>query len=216
MFGICFFTIPGPLSSTVILNLSFPISTIWMLISGRTLASTPQEEFSYELRIPRERVAVLIGKRGEIKRSLQKETKTKLVVNSQEGEVWITGRDALLLYLAREIIRAIGRGFNPDVARQLLKQDYSLEIISIAEHVRGTNDLKRLRGRVIGEGGKSRRTIEELTETSICVYGKTAGIIGPAENLPDAHKAIERLLTGSPHAHVYKWLERRRKERRRR
>jgi len=179
------------------------------------MASTPQEEFSYELRIPKERVAVLIGKKGEVKRAIEHETETRIEVNSEEGEVNITGRDALLLYLAREIVRAIGRGFNPDIAKQLLKQDYAFELISVSDYARTPNDLKRLRGRVIGEDGKSRKTIEELTQTTICVFGKTAGIIGPAEYISDARRAIEKLLTGSPHALVYRWLERRRKERKR-
>jgi ribosomal RNA assembly protein len=178
------------------------------------MASAPTEEYSYELRVPKERVAVLIGKKGETKRALEHETKTKIEVNS-EGEIAITGKDALLLYLAREIIRAIGRGFNPEIARLLLKHDYAFELIPLSEYSRSPNDLKRLRGRVIGEAGKSRRTIEELTQTTICVYGKTVGIIGPAEHISDSRRAVERLLTGSPHAHVYRWLERRRRERRR-
>ena len=176
------------------------------------MAST--EEFAYELHIPKERVAVLIGTKGETKRSLEQDTKTKIEVDSEEGEVRITGEDALLLYLAREIIRAVGRGFNPEIARQLLKQDYGFEIISIVDFARNPNDLERLRGRVIGEGGKSRRVIEEFTETSVCVFGKTIGIIGPAEHLADARRAIESLLVGSPHANVYRWLEKKRREHR--
>ena len=178
------------------------------------MASTPDKEFSYELRIPKERVAVLIGKKGETKRGIEHETKTKLTINSQEGDIKIVGEDALLLYLCREIIRAIGRGFNPDIARQLLKSDYAIEFISITDFARNPNDLERLRGRVIGEGGKSRRTIEELSQVTICVYGKTIGIIGPADYIVDARKAVENLLTGSSHALVYKILEKKRRERR--
>jgi len=180
------------------------------------MASTPTEEFSYELRIPKERVAVLIGKKGEMKRAIEHDTKTKIQVNSEEGEIRLRGKDALLLYLAREIIRAIGRGFNPDIAKQLLKSDYAFELITISDYARTSRDLIRLRGRVIGEGGKSRRTIEELTETTICVFGKTAGIIGPGDQISDARRAIENLLSGSTHAHVYKWLEKRRRQKRRR
>lgn len=178
------------------------------------MTSTPTQEFSYELRIPKERVAVLIGKKGEMKRTIEHETKTKIQVSSEEGTVGLNGPDALYLYLAREIVRAIGRGFNPEVALLLLRQDYAFELISIQDYARTPNDLERLRGRVIGEGGKSRRIIEELTETNVCVFGKTIGIIGPADNIADARRAIETLLAGSPHAHVYRWLERRRKQRR--
>lgn len=149
-----------------------------------------------------------------MKRTIEHETKTKIQVNSEEGIVSLNGPDALYLYLAREIVRAIGRGFNPEVALLLLRQDYAFELVSIQDYTKTQNDLERLRGRVIGEGGKSRRIIEELTETNVCVFGKTIGIIGPADNINDARRAIETLLSGSPHAHVYRWLEKRRKHRR--
>lgn len=174
----------------------------------------PLEEFAYELRIPRERIAVLIGPKGEQKRALEAETKTKIEIDSEEGDIRIKGVDALLLYLAREIVRAIGRGFNPEVARLLLKQDYGFELILVDEYARNAGDLERLRGRVIGEGGKSRKTIEDLTDVQLCVFGKTIGLIGPIENLTDARRAIESLLSGSPHAHVYRYLEKKKKERR--
>ena len=178
------------------------------------MASPPTEEFSYELRIPKERVAVLIGAKGETKRHVEHETKTHIKIDSTEGDVQIRGKEALLLYLAREIVRAIGRGFNPEVALQLLKSDYAFELITIPEFARNANDLERLRGRVIGEGGKSRKTIEELTDVSICVFGKTVGLLGPADTIVNARRAVESLLSGSPHAHVYRWLEKKRKEQR--
>ena len=69
-----------------------------------------------------------------------------------------------------------------------------------------------MKGRIIGAEGKSRRTIEELTETNVSVYGKTVSIIGLAEGVDMARRAIETLLSGSPHANVYKWLEKKRRE----
>lgn len=178
------------------------------------MTSTPPEEFFYELRVPKDRVAVIIGKNGDIKRRIERDTKTELDINSSEGEIRIGGKDALLLYIAREIIRAIARGFNPDIALQLLKQDYGFELINISDFARNQNDYGRLRGRIIGEGGKSRRTIEELTHTNISVYGKTVAIIGPLTNITDARRAVLNLLQGSTHASVYRWLEKKRRERR--
>ena len=70
----------------------------------------------------------------------------------------------------------------------------------------------RLKGRVIGQEGKSRKIIEGLTETYISVYGKTISIIGQAENVSVARRAIESLLAGSNHATVYRWLEKKRRE----
>ena len=34
-------------------------------------------EYSYELKIPKDRVAVLIGKDGEVKKSIEEDTKSK-------------------------------------------------------------------------------------------------------------------------------------------
>lgn len=170
------------------------------------------EEFMYELRIPKERVAVLIGKNGEAKKDLEEHTKTQIKVDSREGDVFISGKDALGLYTARELVKAIGRGFNPDIARLLLKQDFVLEIIEIAEYTKTKNSMIRLKGRVIGREGKSRKLIEELTESSISVYGKTISIIGPSESVSLARQAVTSLLKGSTHANVYKWLEKKRRE----
>ncbi len=166
--------------------------------------------FSYELKIPKDRVAVLIGKKGEIKKQLEADTKTKISVDSKEGDVLIEGKDALNIYTTREIIKAVGRGFNPVVALFLLKPDYCFELIDMSEFLKTKNNLLRIKGRIIGKEGKCRRIIEELTETNISIYGKTAAIIGQAENVIIARRAIENLIKGSSHAKIYRFLEKQR------
>lgn len=172
-------------------------------------------EYAYELKIPKERIAVLIGAKGEIRKRIEDLTHAKLDIDSDEGGVRIHGSDALGLFTAREIVRAIARGFNPEIACQLMKQDVGFEIIPLASFVKNQDDMTRLKGRVIGEGGKARRVIEELTGCAISVYGKTVAVLGPIEAVPTARKAIEALLSGQNHASVYHWLERRAKELRR-
>ncbi len=174
--------------------------------------TSEMNEYSYEIRIPKDRVAVLIGKKGEVKKNLEENTNTRINIDSQEGMVLIEGSDPIFLFSLREIIRAISRGFNPEIASLLLKQDYGLEILPLKDYIKNKKTLERLRGRVIGEGGKSRETIETLTGTYISVYGKTVSIIGEFNGLYYARKAIEQLLQGSPHSNVYKWLEARQKE----
>ncbi|MEM3126463.1 MAG: KH domain-containing protein [Candidatus Woesearchaeota archaeon] len=173
-------------------------------------------EFNYELKIPKDRVAVLIGTKGTTKRRIEKSTKSSLKIDSEEGDVFISGEDALGLFTAREIVRAIGRGFNPDIALLLLKQDYVFEILDLKDFAgKNKSTLIRLKGRVIGDQGRSRKTIEQLTECYISVTGKTIGIIGEAENATIARQAIENLLEGSTHANVYRFLEKKRRERKR-
>ena len=170
-------------------------------------------EYSYELKVPKNRVAVIIGKEGSIKKDIEESTSTKLNIDSKEGDVFVSGEDALGLYTAREIIKAIGRGFNPDIAKLLLKPDYIFEVVDLREYAAKSKDvLLRLKGRVIGKEGKSRKIIEELTECNISVFGKTISIIGLPESAAIARQAVESLLRGSTHANVYKFLERRRRE----
>jgi len=168
-------------------------------------------EYMYELKIPKERIAVLIGTKGEMKKQIEEATGTHIDVDSDEGDVFLKGEDSLSLYTTREIIKAIARGFNPDVAMLLLKQEYALELINLKDYAE-EKQLMRLKGRVIGREGKARKNIEVLTETNISVYGKTIGIIGECENSVIARRAVDSLLTGSTHANVYKWLEKNRRE----
>jgi len=168
-------------------------------------------EYDLELKIPKERVAVLIGKNGEVKKELEEFTSAKIEVDSKEGDIKIVGADSLKMYAVKEVIRAIGRGFNPELAKLLFKQDYVLEIISLLDYVKHKGHFERIKGRVIGANGKSRETIENLTDTFISIYGKTISILGRAEDVVTSKKAVESLLLGSPHANVYKWLEKNRR-----
>ena len=62
--------------------------------------------FQSEISIPRDRVAVLIGRRGFIKRYIQRKTDTKIKI-TQEGDVFIEGEDNLNILVATTIVKAI-------------------------------------------------------------------------------------------------------------
>ncbi len=170
------------------------------------------EQYAYQIKIPEERVGVLIGTEGKVKKEIEKETGSNLDV-SKEGDVQITGSDALNLFITREIVRAIGRGFNPEYALELLKQDYVLDIISLKDIAGKSNKtMERLKGRVIGKSGKSRNKIESMTNCHICIYGKTISIIGETSDVSIARQAVAMLLQGSMHKTVFKFLEDKLKE----
>ena len=170
-------------------------------------------EYSYDIKIPKDRVAVLIGRKGEVKREIEECTNSKVKIDSKEGEVTVSGTDAVGLFSARDVIKSIARGFNPEKALLLLKQDYCLEIVNITDYSgKSKNKMMRLKGRVIGQDGKTRRTIETLTSTDISVYGKTVCIIGHSFNVSLARRSIESLLAGSKHAAVYRALEKKSKD----
>jgi len=167
----------------------------------------------YELKISKERIAILIGKKGETKRRLEALTKSKINIDSKEGDVVIKGEDSLNCYLALQIIKAISRGFNPRIAQTLVDEENCLEIIEVPHHVgKSKKKHKRLKGRVIGEEGKAKKMLEQITETNISVYGKTIGIIGKIEDVALARKGVSDLLAGSPHGPTYKRLQVKKKE----
>ncbi len=168
-------------------------------------------EYSHEIRVPKDRLAVLIGVKGRIKRDIEEKTKTKLTVDSKESIVFLQGTDSISVFLAQQIVKAISRGFSPDVALQLLRIDKVFEVVNMVDFIKHKDHLDRVRGRVIGTDGKTRNYIQELTETNICIYGKTVGIIGQPEYVALARKSIESLLQGSPHSNVYRWLEKQKK-----
>lgn len=162
-----------------------------------------------EIKIPKDRIAVVIGEKGSTKRKLQNKTECKITVSSKEGDVLIESEDSLKCFLTTKIIKAIGRGFNPDIALKLLKEDYCFELIDI--HLFSGKSKKqeaRIKSRIIGTKGKARMSIETLTNTNICVQGKTICIIGKTMDAYMARKALEKLLGGAPHNNVYKWIER--------
>lgn len=164
--------------------------------------------YRQELKIPKDRVGVLIGTEGSFKKKLEKKTHTKIIVDSDSGYVILEGEDSVTLYTLKDVVQAIGRGLSAEVATELLKEDNMLEIVTIQDYAgKSKKKQDRLRGRVIGTKGKSRRMLERMTETHISVYGKTVAIVGNIENVAMAKEAVESLLAGSPHGNVYKWLE---------
>ena len=167
--------------------------------------------FEKLVRIPEDRVGVLIGKLGKTKSKIEETCSVKLDVDSQNGEVEVSGKvtdEKFHIFKAVEIVTAIGRGFSPEKAMRLLKGENTLHVINLREFGgKSTEQLERFRGRIIGDGGKARTNMENLSNANITVYGKTVSIIGEPTQLKLAVDAIESLLGGSMHGRVYKKIE---------
>lgn len=170
------------------------------------------------IRIPRERIGVLIGPNGSVKEQIEKTLGVKLQIDSSTGDVSIElnpeNNDPSKLFRAKDVVTAIGRGFSPEKAFRLLEDENTiLEIIDLRQIFgKSESDMRRVRGRIIGRDGKTRRIIEELTETYISVYGHTVGIIGDFEKAQIAREAIDMLIKGAMHGTVYHYLHRKRRE----
>ena len=165
-----------------------------------------------KIRIPQDRIGALIGPEGKTKKMLQSISGIKISIDNEEGEVTIFDdvqlEDPVMALKILDVVKAIGRGFAPDKATVLFDDDRYLEVIDIKEFAGGrSNQLSRMRGRLIGEKGKTRRIIEDLAGVYMVVYGNTVGLIGSSVSMPVARHAIELILNGSEHATVYHYLE---------
>ena len=166
-----------------------------------------------ELKIPHERVAVLIGVNGSVKKRIEEKMHVKLDIDSEEGDVTIEGKDSITVFECLDVIKAIGRGFNPTIAELLFNEDYMFDLINIQDYIgKSKKVMMRIKGRVIGRDGKARELIEAATDTHIVVYGKTIGFVGEIEKVSIARQAMEMLLEGSPHGNVFNWLDNKKRE----
>jgi len=170
------------------------------------------------LRVPKERVGALIGPDGKTKKAIEKMLSVELQIESDDGGVTITLSEKIddpsLLFKAKDVATAIGRGFSPEHAFRLIREEEAiLDIIDLRTIFgKSESDIKRIKGRIIGMDGKTRRIIEELTDTNVSIYGHTVGIIGNIEQGQVAREAIQMLIDGSLHSTVYRFLHRKRRE----
>ncbi len=170
------------------------------------------------VRIPKERVGVLVGPDGKVKQYIEDKLCVKLEVDSDVGDVNITvspkGADPSVLFRARDVVSAVGRGFTPERAFRLIRDEDSVfDVVDLREVFgRSESDIKRIKGRIIGMEGKTRRIIEDLSEAEVVVYGHTIGIIGTFEQANIARTATQMLIDGCQHHSVYKYLAKKRRE----
>ena len=164
------------------------------------------------LKIPRERVGVVIGKNGITKNEIENLTKTEIIVDSEAGTVSISPteetEDPLSVWKARYIVKAIGRGFNPEIAVKLMGDETILEIINLPDYVgKSKKAVLRQKARIIGKEGRTKDIITDMTGVDISIYGKTVAIIGDMEQIHIAKEAVEMILNGVRHKTVYAFLE---------
>jgi ribosomal RNA assembly protein len=170
------------------------------------------------IKIPTERVGVLIGPEGKNKKHIEERLSVFLKIDSAAGDVTIEltekAPDPSSLFKAKDVVTALGRGFSPEHAFRLIRDEEALlDVIDLrAVYGKSDADIKRVSGRIIGMNGKTRATIEELTDTNVAVYGHTVSIIGNMDQAEVAREAIQMLVRGSEHSTVYRFLHRKRRD----
>lgn len=168
------------------------------------------------IKIPKERIGVLIGHAGETKKTIEERSKVHLIIDSKLGEVQIDDTetaDPLMGLKTENIIQAIGRGFSPEHALKLLDDDAYFLLFDLRDYVgKKETHIKRVKARIIGRKGRTKQILEEMTNSVISVYGHTISVITTIEYIETIKSAIEMVISGSKHSTVYRFLERKRRE----
>ena len=166
------------------------------------------------IKIPEERVGVLIGPDGSMKKLIEEKSNTLLEIDSESGTVTVeSSEDPLMVMRVSDLVRAIGRGFSPERALVILDDEMlMLDVMDLSKMVGTKSDMARLKGRIIGKDGKTREIMEKLSGSKVSVYGKTIALLGYPEQIRVSRAAIEMLLDGAPHGNVYSFLEKKHQE----
>jgi len=164
------------------------------------------------VKIPPERLGAVIGEEGSVKKEISRRLGVSINIDTVNSMAVIEpeadNTPPVSVVKAAEIVKAIAYGFTPDKAMSLLNEDYVLVVVDLKELLGDKeNHLRRVKGRIIGEGGRARRTLEELTGTYIVVGDYHAAIIGEYERAMAAKEAVEMLAQGRMHSTVYRHLE---------
>ena len=160
-----------------------------------------------EIWFSKEESSRIIGKKGEMKKKLEKALNIKLNV-SEEGKINVecfSENPEISEYLVRNILDVIALGFSLSSALTLLKENI-FERINIKSFVKSSK-LDVVKSRIIGTKGKAKRTFSFLSDTEIVVKDNFVGIVGLPLHVELASKAIHSIMRGAPHSHVFKFLE---------
>lgn len=133
-------------------------------------------------------------------------------VELDEKELYIKltpGPDAAVdaILKVREMAKAVALGFAPEQAMALESDEYVLAVIDLKEVTDKPNHLRRIKGRIIGEDGRAKKTIENLAQVAMIIGDTYVAILGKLEDVEIARRAVEMLIEGKKHGTVYKFIQ---------
>ncbi len=140
----------------------------------------------------------------EHKEEVEKKVGVKLTF---DGKRVLYQGDAVQEYNAERVLQAMAFGFSAKEALQLLEPDTSFKVIMM-RHFTRRKDMEEVRSRVIGKEGKTKRTIENITDCDIIISNNDIGILGPSTQVETAIVGLGNLIRGTKEANTYAFLER--------
>jgi len=140
-----------------------------------------------------------------LKNKKKLEDKLKIKITNRGKEVQINGKPEDE-YIAEKVIDALNFGFPFSVAISIKEEDLEFETLNIKDYTT-RKDLERIRARIIGKGGKTLKTICQLTKCNFELKDNQIGIIGAPECIENAQESMISIIKGSKQANVYAHLE---------
>ncbi len=140
-----------------------------------------------------------------IKNKKRLERKLNIRISNRGKEVKIDGKPEDE-YIAEKVIDALNFGFPFSVAISIKEDELEFEILNIKDHTT-RKDLEIVRARLIGKGGRTLKTLCQLTKCSFEIKDNQIGIIGLPEYIENAQESIISIVKGAKQSNVYSHLE---------
>ena len=137
------------------------------------------------------------------KKKLEKELNVK--ITNKGKDVFIEG-ESEDEYSAEKVIDALNFGFPFENALLIKKENFIFEILNIKDYTK-RHDLETIRARIIGKGGRTLKTLQNLTKCYFELKDNHVGIIGNPEYIENAQEAIISVIRGAKQSNVYNSLE---------
>lgn len=157
-----------------------------------------------QLYIPKERLK-LLKEKPTIIDAVSRRCETQISII--DGEVVEIHGSAFGEFTSKNILFAYGRGFDIKIALLLDDPDYYFKTIDIGMVERNKERVKQIKARIIGESGRTKKYIEQVSGAHISIYGDTVSIIGRIDSLYEAETAINTIMEGGTHRLAYLRME---------
>ncbi len=152
--------------------------------------------------IPRQRAALL-----DKKKVSELEAALKCRIEVEDGNDVLIDGDGYWEYVARNVLMAYGRGFSIAEAMRLLAESYFFKYLNLKDALSNDKQIRRIKARIIGSNGKTKKRIEEFSGAALSVYGNGVGVIGTEDEIEVAMAALRILVGGGMHSNAYRAME---------
>ena len=140
-----------------------------------------------------------------LKNKKRLEKKLDVKISNRGKELSVEG-NSLNEYTANMVIEALTYGFPYSATMRIKEEGAIFEVLNIKDYTK-SNNLERVRGRIIGKDGATLKTLQQLTKCDFEIKGNQVAIIGDPEYIENAQNAVISIIKGSKQSNVYAFLE---------